>query len=142
MKIGLSFSRCVRDIVEGHVDIDDVLVIIARTDFDPNVDTEWGNIWAGYSQGSYLNTYMEWGNSDYSEEEFRTVSKELWHQGKLHQPRKFGAYARRLPYHWLETVLCSEDLEDKPAVKDAWNKFQVLAGLTNVDLQAQNKNLS
>ena len=32
MKIGLSYSRCVRDIVEGRVDIDDVLVIIARTD--------------------------------------------------------------------------------------------------------------
>jgi hypothetical protein len=35
MKIGLSYSRCVRDIVDGAVDINDVLVLITRTDFDP-----------------------------------------------------------------------------------------------------------
>ncbi len=40
MKIGLSYSRCVRDIVDGRVDIDDVLIIIARTDFDHTVFTE------------------------------------------------------------------------------------------------------
>ena len=40
MKIGLSYSRCVRDIVEGKVDIADVLVIIARTDFDPRDDAQ------------------------------------------------------------------------------------------------------
>jgi hypothetical protein len=44
MKIGLSFSRCLRDIVDGKVDIDDVMVIIARTDFDPRVDVEWKDI--------------------------------------------------------------------------------------------------
>ena len=38
MKIGLSYSRCVRDIVDGVVDIDDVLIIIARTNFDPHYD--------------------------------------------------------------------------------------------------------
>jgi hypothetical protein len=35
MKIGFSYSRCVRDIVEGDVNIDDVLIIIARTNFQP-----------------------------------------------------------------------------------------------------------
>ena len=44
MKIGLSYSRCVRDIVEGKVDIADVLVIIARTDFDPNNDEQWQDV--------------------------------------------------------------------------------------------------
>jgi hypothetical protein len=38
MKIGLSYSRCVLDIIEGRVNIDDVLVLITRTNFDPNVD--------------------------------------------------------------------------------------------------------
>ena len=51
MKIGLSFSRCVRDIVDGVVDIDDVLVVIARTDFDPTDDTQWRSIWNGYGGG-------------------------------------------------------------------------------------------
>jgi len=42
MKVGSSLSRCVRDIYEGTVGIDDVLVIVARTDFDPENDTQWG----------------------------------------------------------------------------------------------------
>ena len=45
MKIGLSYSRCVRDIVDGTVDIDDVLVLITRTDFDPHNDDQWSSIW-------------------------------------------------------------------------------------------------
>jgi len=44
MKIGLSFSRCVRDIWEGRVDSHDVLVIIARTNFNPNDDAQWEGI--------------------------------------------------------------------------------------------------
>ena len=41
MKIGLSYSRCIRDIIEGKVEIDDILIIIARTDFDPRDDKQW-----------------------------------------------------------------------------------------------------
>ena len=52
MKIGLSYSRCVRDIVDGKVDLDDVLVIIARTDFDPHDDDQWKSIWVGYGGGT------------------------------------------------------------------------------------------
>lgn len=134
MKIGLSFSRCVRDIVEGNVNISDVLVIVARTDFDPHDDAQWSGIWAGYHGGSFFNTRAEWGNTEHTEEDFRTVSIELWDSGKLHQPRKFGAHPRRLPYHWLETVLTDEDLEMNSAAKQAWDQFQFLAGLTSVNL--------
>ena len=31
MKVGLSFSRCLRDIIEGKVEYDNVLVIVSRT---------------------------------------------------------------------------------------------------------------
>jgi len=50
MKVGLSYSRCVRDIVDGQVDIDDVLVLITRTNFDPHDDEQWRGIWIGYGQ--------------------------------------------------------------------------------------------
>jgi hypothetical protein len=52
MKIGLSYSRCVRDIVDGVVDIDDVLVLITRTDFDPRDADQWQGIWVGYGGGT------------------------------------------------------------------------------------------
>ena len=102
MKIGLSYSRCVRDIVEGKVDIADVLVVIARTDFDPHDDEQWEGIWRGYGGGNG-GTGSIWSNpewSNYKEEDedlFRSVSIELHETGKLHQPRQFGAHPRRMP---------------------------------------------
>lgn len=144
MKIGLSYSRCVRDIVEGHVDISDVLVIVARTDFDPHDDAQWSGIWVGYGGGDGGRTSIwsqpEWSNYSAQDElRFRNVSMELWNQGKLHQPRKFGAHPRRLPYYWLETVVADEDLENSPAVKDAWNKFQMVSGLASTKLKEHNE---
>lgn len=127
MKIGLSYSRCVRDIIDGVVDIDDVLVVIARTDFDPHNDTQWKSIWDGYRWGN-----PEWaGYPDEDEDRFRSVTIELWESGKFHQPRKFGANPPRRREIWLESVLVDQDLETRPAVKEAWDQFQMLAGLTN-----------
>ncbi len=133
MKIGLSFSRCVRDIVEGRVSMQDVLVVVARTDFDPRDDAQWSGIWAGYKGGSFMNMHMEWGDTKHSQEEFRAVSIDLWNSGKLHQPRKFGARPSRLPYYWLDVVLPSEELERNPAAKEAWQRFQVIAELTGTN---------
>jgi hypothetical protein len=136
MKIGLSYSRCVLDIVEGRVDIDDVLVVVARTDFDPHNDDQWAGIWEGYVYGGMSNP--EWGRYDLNSKEdkakFRDVTIQLWEQGKFHQPRKFGARPARRPEYWLETCLPSSELERNPAAKIAWNNFQVVAGLTNVTL--------
>jgi hypothetical protein len=143
MKIGLSYSRCIRDIVDGVVDIDDVLVVIARTDFDPHDDEQWNGIWEGYAGGSAPQTMRgifggsnpEWyGTTDEDEDRYRSVSIELWETGKFHQPRKFGAHPRRRPEIWLEAVLPNEELEKNPAAKMAWDKFQTIAGLSNVEL--------
>ena len=143
MKIGLSYSRCVRDIVEGKVNIDDVLVIIARTDFNPNIEEQWKGIWEGYAGGSnrgsmirmFSGSNPEWADfDDEDEDRFRSVSIELWERGKLHQPRQFGANVRRLPYIWLDTILPSEELEKVPSIKAAWEKFQMLAELSSVKL--------
>jgi hypothetical protein len=136
MKIGLSYSRCVLDIVEGRVDMDDVLVLITRTDFDPRVDEEWIGIWQGYTLGGLSNP--EWANYDLNnkdhEDKFRSISIMLYEDGKMHQPRQFGAHPRRRPEIWLEAVLPNSELENNPTVKLAWEKFQTLASLTGVDL--------
>jgi len=134
MKIGLSYSRCIKDIVENRVDIDDVLVLITRTDFDPHDDVQWKGIWMGYRVGSNPEWY-EYEDAD--EDRFRSVSIELWEQGKFHQPRKFGTHPARRPEIWLETVLPDSELQTRPAVKDAWDKFQTLAGLTNTKLDRE-----
>lgn len=136
MRVGLSFSRCVLDIVEERVNIDDVLVVIARTDFDPNVDEQWAGIWRGYTSFSGLSNpeWADWRDEENAEDKFRAVTLQLWNDGKFHQPRKFGAYPRRRPEFWLETVLPSEELDRNPTAKKAWEKFQTVAGLTNIEL--------
>jgi len=141
MKIGLSYSRCIRDIVDGNVDINDVLVLITRTDFDPRDDKQWQGIWQGYGGGhQFGNPFSspEWMNySDEDEVKFRDITIRLWDEGKLHQPRKFGAHPRRMPYIWIETVLVDSDLNNNAAAKQAWEQFQLLAGLTNINLNSK-----
>ena len=143
MKIGLSYSRCIRDIVDGKVDINDVLVVIARTDFDPHNDEQWKGIWEGYGGGQTFGSPFsqpEW--MDYPAEDeikFREVSIKLWESGKFHQPRKFGAHPSRRPEIWLEAVLPNSELESNPAAKAAWDKFQTVASLTNVKLDESYK---
>jgi hypothetical protein len=146
MKIGLSYSRCIRDIVDGKVDINDVLVLITRTDFDPHDDEQWSGIWLGYGGGTdngYTRGFFSHSNPEWAgyhdEDQFRSVSKQLWDQGKLHQPRKFGAHPHRLPYYWLETIVSDTDLETSPVIKDAWEQFQLVSSLKGTPLKAHNE---
>jgi hypothetical protein len=137
MKIGLSYSRCIRDIVDGEVDINDVLVLITRTDFDPRNDEQWAGIWQGYHGYGGLSN-PEWAHyPDEDEAKFREISIELWESGKMHQPRQFGAYPRRMPYIWLEAVLPSTELDSNPTLKRAWEGFQTIAGLSGVTLDKE-----
>jgi hypothetical protein len=141
MKIGLSYSRCVRDIVDGKVNINDVLILITRTNFDPHDDKQWSDIWIGYgggtdnaySRGFFSHSNPEWAGY-HDEDQFRSVSIELWESGRLHQPRKFGAHPTRRPEIWLEAVLPNSELEANPTAKLAWEKFQTIAGLSSVKL--------
>jgi hypothetical protein len=138
MKIGLSYSRCVLDIVEERVDIQDVLVVVARTDFDPGNDEQWRGIWEGYTMGGLSNPeWASWAHVEGAEEKFRDVTLQLWHGGKFHQPRQFGAYPARRREFWLETCLPNDELERNPMAKQAWDKFQTVAGLTGVKLDKE-----
>lgn len=139
MKIGLSYSRCLCDLIDGIVDINDVLVIIARTNFTPHEDDQWEDIWRGYRiRQGWSNP--EWASySPEDEAKFREMSIQLYDQGKLHQPRQFGAGAMRRQEIWLETILPSEELENNPVVKKAWDNFQIVAGLTNTQLDKEYK---
>ena len=130
MKIGLSLSRCIRDIVEGRVNIDDVLVLITRTDFDPTVQAQWDSIWVGYQS---LNP--EWVGLDH--DTVYKVIMQLWNTGRVHQPRKFGAHPSRRREFWLETVLPDSEMQNNVAAKAAWDQFQVIAGLANVGVDTK-----
>lgn len=129
MKLGTSLSRCVRDIYEGNVDENDVLVIIARTDIDPNNDQHWNEIWNGYKYGGLSNP--EWRDiPDEDADKIRAIILQLYDDGKLHQPRQFGAYPRRMRDYWYDVILTPVELENNPVAQDAWNTYKIAAKLS------------
>jgi hypothetical protein len=128
MKIGYSLSRCVLDIAEGRVDPEDILVLITRTHCDPSLDDQWDEIWHGYA----YEQFGPWAGLRHREDEVRAVILQLWHDGKIHQPRKFGAHPPTAFHHWHEVVLVDEELDENPAARTAWEHFKMIAGLSNL----------
>lgn len=82
--IGLSVSRCVKDIALGYLDADDVIRIIGATNFDPANEEEIQNIIDRYQRSA-------WNKVEGAEKIFRRLLSE----GKIEQPRRTG----RDPYH-------------------------------------------
>lgn len=126
MKVGLSLSRCMRDIFNGTVDEEDVLVIVARTDFDPHNDNHWNGIWDGYVYGGLSNP--EWKDFADDHDDFRRMAIRLYDAGKIHQPRQFKAHPQRMSYYWLDCVVSPE--EHTPAQQKAWDNYQLITGLS------------
>ena len=134
MKIGSSLSRCVKDIYEGIVDIDNVLVIVARTDFDPENDAHWTSIWKGYAGGNSkgsLYSQPEWSSIPVEDEQkVRDICVKLKRWGKLHQPRQYGAHPQRLAHYWYDAILTEDVVDSNPAAKKAWDNYKMIAGLS------------
>jgi hypothetical protein len=132
MKIGTSLSRCVRDIFEKQVDFDDVLVIIARTEFDPENDAQWRKIWNGYSgkNTAFFSSVSKWSQYAHCEQEFRDICVRLKREGKLHQPRQYGAWPKKTTQYWYDTILTDDIVNSNPAAKRAWENYKTIAGLS------------
>jgi hypothetical protein len=116
LKIGFSFGRCVRDLVNGRVDIDQVVVIICRTRIT-NEEQLRGCIKAYHERGSYLE------GLDY-EKCFR-VAKQLWDRSLLFQPRLSGSRKVSVPDEYVWLNLIPEAHEHDPITKHALNKYLV-----------------
>jgi hypothetical protein len=130
MRIGTSLSRCVLDIYNSVVNINDIMVIIARTNFDPKNDVHWHSIWKGYTDTSaWSSVHPEWVGYEEHEQEFRQICLDLANTGKLHQPRQYGNRPLRHSEYWYDAVLTAETHQDRPSVKKAWNNYKLIAGL-------------
>ncbi len=121
MKIGFSFGRCVRDIVNGTVDFDDVVVIVTRTritDADQlhNVIREY--LW----EPTYL--------AGLDPETCYAVAQKLWDTAKLHQPRLNSVQPSHITddYVWMDLVPTATDQSE--AVADAWKAYRTMLVLS------------
>lgn len=122
MKIGFSLGKCVRDIVNGTIDIDDVLVITSRTRF-ANPDHYHGGL-LGYA---YERDY--WMGLDY--DRCIEVCKELHNTGKLHQPRLFNAvYNGPVSNDFVWMDLAPTRTEESEQVRKAWGNYQLALKLS------------
>lgn len=141
MKVGLSYSHCIVDIMEGKVDIDQVLVIISATKFDVNSDKQWSDIMFGYA---FDPKNSVWGHIADKEKEIRSLTQRLVGEGKLHQPRMFGATnpsafkGKHGRIYWLETIMLDPDMERNPTVKQAWDHFQLVSSLADMEAERFN----
>lgn len=121
MKIGFSFGRCVRSIVMGEVDINDVMCVIARTYMPNEQDVKWVveeyMLRPGYLQGL-------------DRDQCHDVGMELWRSGRVIEPRQNGVSVMSAPRDciWMDlypTVVGSEN----QGVRDAWTSYRMLINL-------------
>jgi len=121
MLVGFSVSKCVRDILDKKVKLNDVLVIIGRTKFNlDQIDT------LIFEYQSYRG---EWSGFDV--DEIRELLTELYQTAKIHQPRQFGVHPKQAPrgQHWVR--MTPEPHELSPSAKKAYDHYLLLAGLTS-----------
>jgi hypothetical protein len=120
MLIGFSVSRCLRDIVNGHVSIDDISLIIGATRFE-QTDDGIDKIIKGYC------SQYEWPEAD--AEKYRSALSKLIKAGRLYQPRLSGGFAIRARNgeHWGHIVHQPDDMS--PATKEAWDNYVLSASL-------------
>jgi hypothetical protein len=123
--------------LDGHVQEPDVLVIVAGTKFDPHNDDDWEHIYYGYKL--YWDSGYAKGGIGHGELAYRELTIQMYDNGKIHQPRLFDDAYRftgetRWGSHWRDLVLIPEDLAQKPAVQHAWEQFQIVGRLSDVQI--------
>lgn len=96
MKIGLSYGKCVRDIVSQVVKIEDVLLIVTRTALEDRSQIK-------QMASIYGNVRDYWYGLDL--ETCTLMAELLWDMGKIYQPRLI-VEENQLFNRWAES--CSE----------------------------------
>lgn len=135
MKVGFSYGRCIRDIVNGDVDINDVVVIVSGT------KTDRDSLDALVSEYLYREDYLY----GLDPAKCLAVAQELWDSGKIHQPRDFGQYRGKIMEKcvWAD-LFPSGDTDNDPMIQAAWQEYRALLGLAgkrhNVDKDTAKSN--
>lgn len=125
MKIGFSFGRCIRDIVQGDVSVDDVAFIIAATNIhDPEqlsrVIKEYG----------YRADYLE--GLDLAE--CQRVGLLLWDSNRILQPRREGMHRHMQPEGAIWVDIFPTATSENQSLKTAWDNYRFMLHMVeNVD---------
>jgi len=128
MKIGFSLGRCVRDIVNGDVSVDDVAFLITATNVKTGAQLE--NVISTYmSQPGYLL------GLDY--DKCLEVANQLWHTNRLLQPRAQGLHRHMQPENSIWVDIFPTATSERESVKKAWDAYRFMIHMVeNVDTEA------
>jgi len=132
MKIGFSFGRCVRDIVNGSVPYEDVYLIVTRTLIHDSTQVD-GVIEEYLWRPEYL--------QGLDEGQCYEVAQKLFLGGKLYQPRKYGFNPRMVAENavWMDLAPCilgpdvdGMDPHHAEQVVKAWKNYQLALKMTSL----------
>lgn len=122
MKIGFSFGRCLRDIVNGEVAIEDVLCIIGRTRMLTEEDVDWV-----VTEYRHRFGYLQGLDKDLCHK----IGKDLFLSGRILEPRANGVSAMSVPadHLWMDLFPTVIGVENEGVVA-AWEAYRMMIGLT------------
>lgn len=133
MLVGTSLGGCLRSIAMREVSIDDVLVIITRTDCK-DIDQLISVVKTYYKHGNP--SFKENSNYDLSDcdiDYVKEIATELYFNGKIHQPRLYngnvGFVHIELSRKDIWIPLAPSPKTDDQRIVDAYDKYRVLSTL-------------
>lgn len=128
MKIGFSLGRCVRDIVNGEIDVNDVAFLITATYI--RSEEQLDNVIHHYmfEPGYLLNLDFE---------KCKEVARVLWNSNRIIQPRAQGLHRHAQPESSIWVDIFPTASSENDAVKKAWDAYRFMLHMTeNVDTEA------
>lgn len=121
MKIGFSFGRCIRDIVNGEVAYDDVAWIITGTALRDKEAIKW-----------CIDDYMS--RRDYllglDYEQCTDIGLRLFNEGKVFQPRLQNIRAFHIPEGAVWADMFPTNMANNVAAKSAWDAYRFMIHMT------------
>lgn len=123
LKIGTSLGRCLRSLLDGEVEYEDVFVIIANTR-SLNVES----LIKVVEQYYYTPPRRDYNLTDYDFDSVKYLAERLWHEGKIHQFRNYEqGHQHSLQATWLDIVPSASS--ENEGVRQAWLHYRMLAEL-------------
>jgi hypothetical protein len=128
MKIGFSVGRCIRDIVNGEIELADVAFIIGSTAMRDKDHMK-----------HVIDGYMDREGYLYGIDaaECYSIAEQLWDMNKILQPRLQGIHRHMQPENAVWVDLFPTEASNNAAVKTAWNNYRTMLHMVeNVDEEA------
>lgn len=128
MKIGFSLGRCIRDIVNEELSVDDVAFLITATHIKS--EDQLDNV---------IYTYM--GEPGYllglDCDKCKEVAHILWRTNRILQPRAQGMHRHAQPENAIWVDIFPTELSNNESVKKAWDAYRFMIHMVeNVDAEA------